>query len=365
MKKIQLEPAVIRLREVWQQRQAEGSASGEYGTMLATRDDVLARFQPVFRAGNLKKLTEESFREFLGFKNNRHWMRLERKGPFICSDMARLRQALAILLDESRPIEERLDKLVPVRGPALVPHLGKAVLTPILLIHDPKRYGVWNRVSEEQMRTLSAWPDVDGLTAFGQRYLAVNDVLLRLAEGVGVDLWTLDALWWRVSASKSESAAEPTEEGPGDTGVVREGCEPAEPARFGLERHLHEFLRDNWDHTELGRSWKIWEKDGDPDAGYEYPTDVGPIDLLAKHRSEHRWLVIELKRQQSSDKTVGQVLRYMGWVKSKLAKPGESVEGLIISHSDDETVRYALAAVQDVSLRLYEVQFRLKDPGGQ
>ena len=84
------------------------------------------------------------------------------------------------------------------------------------------------------------------------------------------------------------------------------------------------------------------------------------IDLLARHKKEPKWLVVELKRGQSSDQTVGQVLRYMGWVRENLASPEEKVQGLIISHSEDKKIRYALKHTSNVELNLYEVDFNLK-----
>jgi len=175
-----------------------------------------------------------------------------------------------------------------------------------------------------------------------------------------VDLWTLDALWWRIvvpDGALPEAVA-------GATAVdaeVDEAVPSVAAQRFGLERHLQEFLRDNWEKTPLGKEWKLYEEDGDPEAGYEYPCGIGRIDLLAKHRTAQRWLVVELKRSQSSDQTVGQVLRYMGWVAQHLAAPGDSVEGLVIAHEADEGIAYALAAVPSVRLQLYEVEFRLKE----
>ncbi len=95
---------------------------------------------------------------------------------------------------------------------------------------------------------------------------------------------------------------------------------------FSLERHLHEFLRDNWSHTSLGREWQLYDEEGkEAEAGYQYPCGVGYIDLLAEHKDKPEWLVVELKRGQTSDSTVGQVLRYMGWVETYLAEPGETV----------------------------------------
>ena len=180
----------------------------------------------------------------------------------------------------------------------------------------------------------------------------VNEVLLQVSRAVEVDLWTLDALWWHKyveGGAAVESITQPLEG----------GGEPSGGARFGLERHLQEFLRDNWDHTDLGKEWKLYEEDGDPEAGYEYPCGIGRIDLLARHRSESRWLVIELKRDQSSDQTVGQILRYIGWVKERMAEDGELVEGLIIAREADDSIRFALSAVDRVRVQLYEVDFRL------
>ncbi len=88
---------------------------------------------------------------------------------------------------------------------------------------------------------------------------------------------------------------------------------------------------------------------------------MGRIDLLAKHRSEPRWLVIELKRDRTSDRTVGQILRYIGWVRQEMAGEGERVEGLIIARQADDGLRYAVSAAPDVTVQRYEVDFRLRD----
>lgn len=146
------------------------------------------------------------------------------------------------------------------------------------------------------------------------------------------------------------------------TGLTPDGISAENEQRFGLERHLHEFLRDNWNKIELSREWALYKEPGDDEAGYEYPCDVGRIDLLAKHRKKPRWLVVELKRNQTSDQTVGQLLRYIGWVKQHLAEDGDEVHGLIICREADNALHYALTTVQNVELRLYEVEFHLKRP---
>jgi hypothetical protein len=46
-------------------------------------------------------------------------------------------------------------------------------------------------------------------------------------------------------------------------------------------------------------------------------------------------VVIELKKGRPSDQVVGQVLRYMGWVKKHLCTNGQAVKGLVICRDHD------------------------------
>ena len=89
--------------------------------------------------------------------------------------------------------------------------------------------------------------------------------------------------------------------------------------------------------------------------------DTGDTGLLVSNAADSKWLVIELKRNQSSDETVGQVLRYMGWVQTYLANENEEVKGLIISLQSDEKIRFALKNVNNVSVAHYDVSFVLKE----
>lgn len=325
--------------------------------MLDAGPEVMARFQPLFAREQLAKITEQEFRTFLMFRNNRHWIGLQRLGPAICRDMRKLRNALSILLDEDYPIKQRLDRLE-VGSKDAVPKLGRAVLTAILLVARPDRYGVWNSRSESAMQKLGLWPDLKRMKSFGARYERVNRTLGELSAELQCDLWTLDGLWWAAFATSPDAAAVDAEVGD------HSADDPIGEQSFGLERHLHAFLQDNWDRTSLAADWAIHTEDGD-EVGVEYQTSVGRIDVLARHRRENRWLVIELKRSQASDQTVGQVMRYMGWVKSNLAKRGGGVEGLIIARSGDEQIRYALEAVEHIRLLRYHVDFSLRSESGR
>lgn len=347
--------AVARLRQVLQSL-TEGR-DAELASLVASRDEVLARFQPLFDRANLKSLTAEQFKSFLLFQNNRHWNAIHRQGNQIVEDMDTLRRALDVLLDEKRPLIERLRVLRPKGKDPMVKGLARSVITPILLVAHPDRYGVVNQVVEAGMTTVGVWPETERGADFAESYSAVNAVLNELATDLGVDLWTLDALWWRIAPAGE--TAEP--------GTAAEAL--TEPERtehvFGLELHLHDFLRDNWDQTEFGRDWALLEKDGEV-VGYKYNTgEVGQIDLLARHRKESsRWLVVELKRGQTSDEAVGQALRYRGWVKQRLAKPGDKVEAVVVAHATDPKLLFALVGIEGISARTYSVRFSLERPKG-
>jgi hypothetical protein len=326
-----------------------------YDSIVIWRGPVFTRFQKIFALPHLDALTADEFKEFLQDRNNHHWSGLYRKGGRACDDMPKLRSMLKVLLDETHPIDERFDQVI-----NQVAGMGKALMTAILLVAYPDRYGVWNNTSEGAMKALGIWPKYEQSNTPGRRYSKVNQVLTSLTHDLGIDLWTLDAMWWMVQTG--------TELPHGWTPEVMVSVEseaipetvPLVTQHFMLEKHLQDFLHDNWDTTELGHHWEIYSED-DEEVGVEYDTHtVGRIDILAKHKHDPRWLVVELKRNQTSDATVGQVLRYVGWVEKHKAQPGEMVEGLVIAHEVDKSIKYAISVIPNVRLMLYEVEFRLK-----
>lgn len=130
-----------------------------------------------------------------------------------------------------------------------------------------------------------------------------------------------------------------------------------DPSVFALEKHLEEFLIQNWQNTELGKDYSIF-KDGDL-FGQQYPTDTGCIDILAIAKDKRSLLVVELKKGRASDVVVGQIQRYMGYVKDELAEPGQRVNGVIIALEDDLRLRRALSVTQNITFYRYKVSFKL------
>jgi len=126
---------------------------------------------------------------------------------------------------------------------------------------------------------------------------------------------------------------------------------------FYMEQQLEDFLIHNWPNTELGQRYDLIIEDGELQS-QQFRTDIGNIDILARDKTNGDYVVIELKRDQTSDATVGQVARYMGWVRRELG--AHDVSGVIIAGTYDKKLDYALAAVPDVDVFLYQVDFKLR-----
>lgn len=141
--------------------------------------------------------------------------------------------------------------------------------------------------------------------------------------------------------------------------VLTHGDETVEdPGVFALEIHLEEFLVANWQQTELGTNYRIYEVDGDI-VGQQFPSDTGPIDILAISRDGKELLVVELKRGRASDVVIGQIQRYMGYVKDELAESHQAVRGIIIALEDDLRIQRALSVTTNIEFYRYKVMFKL------
>lgn len=165
--------------------------------MIRDRDSVLTRFGPAFTRPSGP--SDDHLVDFLAFEHNRHWWGLQHKAEPVLGSPDLARALIAELLDESAPIDGRIDAVSGVAG--FVPDLWSA----ILLVAVPDRYGVWSDMSESAMRRLGLWPRQADQGSTGSRYVAINDMLALVATEVGVDLWTLDALWWGVEKEHDPS----------------------------------------------------------------------------------------------------------------------------------------------------------------
>lgn len=117
------------------------------------------------------------------------------------------------------------------------------------------------------------------------------------------------------------------------------------------EEKLHRNLYNNWGKTPFAEEWELVRTGSS--AGKLNTDEIGELDMLAKNKSGNKWLVIELKKGPGADRTIGQILRYMGWVKEKKAGEKDSVEGLIICGEYHLAMDYALTCSPFIKAKIY------------
>jgi hypothetical protein len=129
-------------------------------------------------------------------------------------------------------------------------------------------------------------------------------------------------------------------------------------ASFSLEYQLRDFLAANLETIKMNdRRLRLYVDPTGRD-GIEFPTGVGPIDILAVDQNSD-FIVFELKRANSPDRAVGQLARYMGWVQQTIGRD-RKVSGVIVAKTISQNLRYAVSVVPNVSLFEYQVEFHLR-----
>lgn len=123
---------------------------------------------------------------------------------------------------------------------------------------------------------------------------------------------------------------------------------------LALEKYLEDLLVEGWGSL-------AWTTPLDY-LGRQVPCgDLGNIDILARDRGTGDFVVIELKRDRTDDEVVGQLSRYMGWIKEHRADPiGVGVRGVIVVHEVTPKLRAAALAHQSVQLYTYDLAIALQ-----
>ena len=117
---------------------------------------------------------------------------------------------------------------------------------------------------------------------------------------------------------------------------------------------MESYIEKFWDETIFGKDFDIYEN------GRQFPTETGPLDLLAQKKDKSEFLVLELKRDKTSDVAVAQTLRYMGYIKKELATNDEKVKGCIIGTQEDRNLVNAISMVPDLDFYRYKINFSLE-----
>ena len=132
-------------------------------------------------------------------------------------------------------------------------------------------------------------------------------------------------------------------------------------SKFAFERDLQNYLVQNLGLLEPGL--KLYEDEDGQFTGVEFPAGQRYIDILAVG-TDGAYVVIETKVSRAYDRVVGQILRYMGWIKENLA--GEaSIRGIIVASEISEDLILAASFAENIRLVEYEISFSLNSVFGK
>lgn len=140
-----------------------------------------------------------------------------------------------------------------------------------------------------------------------------------------------------------------------DIGTVGTIGEDPEASEFAYEKDLQNFLSKNLHRIETGL--KLYEEEDI--TGIEFPVGSRCIDILALDK-DNNYVVIELKVSRGYDKVVGQLLRYMAWIRNNHADTGQHVRGIIIARKISEDLLLACSEVPNIALYEYQLSVSLK-----
>jgi len=141
-----------------------------------------------------------------------------------------------------------------------------------------------------------------------------------------------------------------------DSGIPpEEDPEPQGSAEFAYEKDLRNYLARNLAVIERGLT--LYEEEGIN--GIEFPVGGRFIDILAVD-SLGAFVVIELKVSRGYDRVVGQLMRYMAWIRKNQAEPGQKVRGMIVAREISEDLLLACSLLANAELFEYELSLALK-----
>ena len=124
---------------------------------------------------------------------------------------------------------------------------------------------------------------------------------------------------------------------------------------FAYERDLQNFLAKNLSLVEPGL--KLYEEEGI--TGREFPVGNRYIDILALD-NDNNYVVIELKVSRGYDRVVGQLLRYVAWIRKNQADEGQRVRGIIMAREISEDLLLACSEIPNIDLYEYQLSVSLE-----
>lgn len=123
---------------------------------------------------------------------------------------------------------------------------------------------------------------------------------------------------------------------------------------FAYEKDLQNFLAKNLFSIEEGLSLYVEEEI----SGIEFPVGNRFIDILATDK-DNNYVVIELKVSRGYDKVIGQILRYMAWIRKYHAEEGQKVRGVIVARDISDDLVLACSEINNIELYEYNLSVSL------
>jgi len=304
--------------------------------------DAVKNFNDILQETNFQEndlsgtQLDQLFKEMRKIVNNRALAR----NLYETNGLETFNKALRELLYGESALAERVDQFLDLQG------VGKTTVSQFLCIHEPMEYPI---VTEQTLSILDISssqhdqaqkvailnhniPDPSRYHNRTIEYLRDMLIYSKIKETLEVnDYLMVNAMLWKEYIRRTE------------------GIEPTIPlASVSIEADLRSYLAKN-PHL-LGRGLSV--------IGEEYNTkEIGRIDLLLKDE-KGEYVIVETKKGRSSDKVIGQILRYMGWVQKNLGGP---VKGIVIVAEPDSRLEYSLIPIQNVKIKYYRVKFELSD----
>ena len=130
-----------------------------------------------------------------------------------------------------------------------------------------------------------------------------------------------------------------------------------------LESAIEEHIVANWQETPFAAEGvKLFCNARDEVIGRQYPIGGWSIDLLGWQERQRCWWIIELKRGRASDRVVGQVGRYLGWVDRYMTRPRERTRGVILARSISTRLRHACYPFPQIDAWTFNDDLRVQRP---
>jgi hypothetical protein len=128
-----------------------------------------------------------------------------------------------------------------------------------------------------------------------------------------------------------------------------------EENEFAYEKDLQNFLSKNLTLIESGLT--LYMEEGIN--GLEFPVGSRAIDILAVDKDKN-FVVIELKVSRGYDRVVGQLLRYIAWIRQNHAERNQKVRGIIIAREITEDLLLACSETNNIELFEYKLSVSLQ-----